>query len=139
MKVCIKCNTEKELTEFNKHKRSKDGYQYYCKKCDREIVNQWKKENPNAIKNHKLKHKFGISIEQYNEMYTIQNGCCAICNEHQDSFSKALAVDHCHTTGKIRGLLCSKCNVGIGHFNDDVSKVLNAVAYLTNPPYKDKD
>ena len=76
-----------------------------------------------------LKYTFGISLEQYNEMLKKQGSVCAICKEKCKS-GKNLAVDHCHTTGKIRGLLCSNCNRGLGLFTDDKIKLSNAIIYL---------
>ena len=72
---------------------------------------------------------FGISIAQYDEMYRAQNGVCAICSAVNLN-GKRLAVDHCHTTGAIRGLLCSKCNLGIGSFQDSPEILTNAWTYL---------
>lgn len=99
----------------------------------------YRKKNPDKLKNNELKRKYGITLEHFNEMYTNQNGCCAICGDHTDAFSRSLHVDHCHTTGKIRGLLCVNCNTAIGKLKDDVSIVLKAAAYLTNPPNRTKD
>ncbi len=75
-----------------------------------------------------LKKKFGLSKEQYTELLEKQNHVCAICGKE---CTKALAVDHCHTTGKIRGLLCNNCNRGIGHLKDSVENLTNAITYLT--------
>lgn len=66
-------------------------------------------ENKDKIKGHQLK-KFGLTLEVYNQMFTNQEGKCKICNNHQSELRSALAVDHCHTTGEIRGLLCGNCN-----------------------------
>lgn len=78
---------------------------------------------------HHLKNKFGITEEQYNEMLTTQNNKCALC-ETLDSPTRRLAVDHDHTTGKIRALLCDRCNRGIGLMNEDTMRLRAAIEYL---------
>jgi hypothetical protein len=78
----------------------------------------------------KLRCNFNIILEQYNEMFTKQDGCCAICKKPQVEFKRAFAVDHDHKTGEIRGLLCSKCNITLGNSNDDVAILEQAIQYL---------
>ena len=82
------------------------------------------RKNRNLIKN------YGITLEDYNRMFGEQNGCCKICGKHQQDLKASLHVDHNHTTGKVRGLLCHHCNVGIGHFEDNIALLSNAIAYL---------
>lgn len=91
---------------------------------------RWLKENARKVRSDKLMKKFGISLEQYEEMFADQGGCCKICNQPETVVNRQLAVDHCHATGKIRGLLCSKCNKAIGLFQDDCERLLRAVGYL---------
>ena len=73
-----------------------------------------------------LKRRYGLSVDEYLEMIKEQDGACAICRQH----AERLCVDHCHETGKIRGLLCHKCNVALGHFNDDIQRLADAISYL---------
>jgi len=73
---------------------------------------------------------FGVSEDDYNELFKNQSGGCAICGKHQNELSRSLCVDHCHDTGKIRGLLCSDCNVGIGRLKDSLENLKNAIEYL---------
>lgn len=73
---------------------------------------------------------FGMTIQDYNVMFENQGGRCAICKTHHSSLPRALNVDHCHKTGKVRGLLCDGCNVGLGRFNDKEDVLLEAVNYL---------
>lgn len=75
-----------------------------------------------------LKQTFGISLEDYNLMLDKQDGVCAICLNIDPV--RSLAVDHCHTTGKVRGLLCRNCNQGLGQYNDDVDNLKRAIEYL---------
>ena len=80
-----------------------------------------------------LKHRYGITEEQYDQMFKKQNGKCAICNQISE---KALSVDHCHDTGKIRGLLCGNCNRGIGCLKDDENRIIKAAEYVKNAKCK---
>lgn len=75
-----------------------------------------------------LKRKFNLSEEEYTSMLHYQDGVCAICG---NTSKKALAVDHCHKTGKIRGLLCNRCNRGIGYLRDDPNVLNKASLYIT--------
>ena len=73
--------------------------------------------------------KYGITPEQYAQMFADQGGACAVCRKPQD---KKLSVDHCHTTGAVRGLLCTNCNVGIGYFQDKPGLLEEAIRYLVS-------
>jgi len=129
-KECTKCNDIKNLDEFhfriNKKTKTK-YYQSFCKNC----INIY---DYTADKNKKLKKAYGISLDEYNELLSKQNGKCAICsvdnNGKYRNKSRAFAVDHCHTTGKIRGLLCSDCNIGIGLLKDNTDLLQSAIKYL---------
>ncbi len=77
-----------------------------------------------------LKRIFGITLDDYNNMLLSQNSRCDICKKHQSEFKQRLAVDHCHKTNKVRGLLCFPCNTGIGRFGDDIKMLEAAIAYL---------
>lgn len=90
-----------------------------------------KKEKLNE-RNWSLKHKFGITQEEYNKKFIDQKGKCAICHRPQSEFKKGFAVDHDHLTRKIRGLLCTRCNPALGAFQDDINILKNAIKYLEN-------
>lgn len=81
-----------------------------------------------------LQRSFGITLEQYNVLLEMQHGVCAICLEPETATSngklKALAVDHDHSTNKIRGLLCANCNRALGGFKDNVERLRRAAEYL---------
>lgn len=83
-----------------------------------------------------LKKHYGLTVEQYSTMHEAQNGVCAICKLPESAVvsksgkKRRLAVDHCHTTGKIRGLLCSLCNRGLGAFKDSAANLQSAIEYL---------
>ena len=74
-----------------------------------------------------LIRKYGVTLGDYERMFAKQGGLCAICKRPQD---KSFDVDHCHATGRVRGLLCTNCNRMIGHANDDVARLKAAAAYL---------
>ena len=94
------------------------------------------KANPDKQKNHDLKRYFKIDITQYEAMKLTQNNVCAICGKAEDTIDnrnglpRGLAVDHCHTTKVVRGLLCRGCNQGLGNFKDDVDLLQKAINYL---------
>lgn len=94
----------------------------------RECARNWTKRNPDKIKNTYLLREYGISLEEYNILYDEQNGLCAICEREQ--LGKSLAVDHCHNSGEIRGLLCEDCNRALGMFRDDTNVLYRAIKYL---------
>jgi hypothetical protein len=73
--------------------------------------------------------KYNLTSEQYNLMVKNQNECCAICNTKMIG-PREPAIDHCHNTGQVRGLLCSSCNIALGHMKDDINRLENAIAYL---------
>jgi len=104
--------------------------------CKKTYQREWRKRNPEKNKNNSLRKNHGISITEYDKMFQEQNGKCAICKKEETTVIKnkvvRLAVDHCHSGGGIRGLLCRSCNQAIGMFNDDVSIIKNSIDYLNN-------
>lgn len=100
----------------------------------REYSRKMRAFNPEYHKSAQLKRLYGITIDRYNEMLEAQDGVCAICgkaegNEIQGK-AVSLAIDHDHATGAIRALLCSNCNRGLGLFNDDITLLAKAQAYV---------
>ena len=91
----------------------------------------WNNDNKDMRKNSSLKLYYGITLEEYNEMFVSQNGVCAICKESQIT-GKSLSVDHNHETSKVRGLLCNKCNTGIGLLGEKEEILLEAIKYIKN-------
>ena len=130
MKTCIYCKVEQALVCFNKQPGNKDGLNNSCKKCRLAYRSAQKKANPRKFKNYHLKHYYNITIEQYDELYLVQGGNCAICKLHSGNFERQLHVDHCHKTGQVRGLLCISCNRGIGFLQDSRTNLQAADAYL---------
>lgn len=80
-----------------------------------------------------LRRKYGITIEDYDRMLAEQNGLCAVCRvvDHGRGPGTRLNVDHCHTSGAVRGLLCAACNKGLGNFRDEPAIMTRAIAYLS--------
>lgn len=95
----------------------------------RSMAKAWRKRNPEKTKSHNL-GRYGISFDEYKNILSSQNGGCAICETKSHVDGKKLFVDHCHDTGKIRGILCKKCNWGIGLLKDNASLVKKAYDYL---------
>ena len=106
----------------NKEEIRKYNREYY--KTHPESYNK-EKSQQNSFKRH-----YKITLEQYYELYDKQMGKCAICGKHQTEFKRAINVDHDHTTGKVRGLLCNGCNSGIGYFKDSIDLLTQAIKYL---------
>jgi hypothetical protein len=96
----------------------------------------WHHANKDNVINSRLKSRFGITLEQYNEMFKKQNGVCAICKMPEKHIDKRfnrprnLAVDHCHNSKKVRGLLCFDCNSGIGKLKDSYELIMIAANYI---------
>jgi hypothetical protein len=98
--------------------------------------------NKDKVKNIDLKKHYGITLEQYNAMLAAQGGVCAICGgvndmkDHRSGKLRNLSVDHCHSKGHVRKLLCQYCNQGLGNFRDDPKLLRKAAAYLEPPTMK---
>ena len=151
MKKCTKCGVEKPLSEFSKKHSTKDGLQIHCKICCATNYENWLVKNPEQkkkrviraaqwnIKNKEkrrvivqemnYKRRYNLSIEQKQQLIDSQNSKCAICENHLEN-SNGACVDHNHETGAVRGILCRKCNLGIGHLNDSIDILKSAVKYL---------
>jgi len=123
-KQCNCCRKKKPTVEYSARKASKDGLQKMCKSCasDTQRQNYEKDKRRNAW----LKKAYGMTLDDYTFMYTQQKGLCRICCRHFNQ----LVVDHNHHTGDVRGLLCDKCNRGLGYFDDSIDFIDNASAYL---------
>ena len=140
MKQCRACGVEKPLETFTKTKQRKDGLGSYCKACANErarLVYEQKRQDPEWYqlqqekeRDRHLRRTFGITSDEYDQMLHLQGGKCAICHTTECKSGVAFAVDHCHTTGQIRGLLCRDCNTSLGKFNDDIRILRQAVRYL---------
>jgi hypothetical protein len=130
MKHCTRCKELKPLTDFYNNKQTKDKKASQCKSCFKVHEKNWQLNNPESFKascrKRNLKKKYGLTVEQYDEMFNKQNKRCACCNRETDK----LVVDHNHTTGAIRELLCSPCNTALGLLNEDVTVMQNMSNYV---------
>lgn len=119
MKMCTKCGVLKSVNDYYKRSNRTGNMQTFCKTCS----------NENA-RNSSFKKWYNLTNLDYNRMFEQQEGKCLICGKHQSEFKRRFNVDHDHKTGKIRGLLCFKCNTGIGRFNDNILLLESAIKYL---------
>lgn len=159
MKICTCCKMSKPSTTefFYKKSGSRSGLCKQCKVCTNRKQKEYHEQNPEinkeATKRYREKNrekirekyytkdrheytyfnsasrKYGITKEDYQQMWDKQGGFCRICSKILDG-QRRPAVDHDHITGKVRGLLCSKCNTGLGQFNDNPDLLLLACDYL---------
>ncbi len=147
MKQCSKCKGIKPKVDFSKFKHGKDGLKSWCKCCCKKANLIWQRENkekcreankrshkknycPDKNRELKLLSRYNISLEQYKVQEKYQDYKCIICGASEGRAGKRLQVDHCHTTGEIRGLLCDNCNGGLGQFKDSTKRLNNAIKYL---------
>jgi hypothetical protein len=95
-------------------------------------VQKYNKSKKKRISNRKyeLKKRFNLTLEDYDLLLSTQHNRCKICELHVSDLPNSLAVDHCHQTGKIRGLLCTNCNLGLGNFRDNKNYLAAAIAYM---------
>lgn len=136
--ICKDCEKEKPEEEFYVVPQAggeKLTRYWRCKECvstqHKRKRKTWTAEQKAQNQRHQLKwrlSKRGLSIEDFEKLLTEQKGKCAICCGDNDGIP--LNADHCHKTGIQRGLLCDKCNWGLGHFQDEISRLLAAVEYL---------
>lgn len=137
VKYCYCCKTTLPRTEFYHRKQTSNNINRkslihsWCKSCQKAKGKEWGDKNKDKRKGYVMKSKFGISIEDYNAMLLEQKGKCFICGgDEVGKQKKRLSVDHCHKTGEIRKLLCSRCNLALGLFGDNPEHFMRAYFYL---------
>lgn len=124
--------TEEQRLKYNAYMRSwNDKNRDKVRARNRE----YKKLKPSQYKNSQLLHAYGLTLEEYNTLLSSQNNGCAVCGKpetakHQGGKVRDLAVDHCHTTGKVRGLLCTKCNTALGLLEDSQEIIMKLFHYV---------
>ena len=145
--MCTKCGDELPHTAefFNVDKTIKIGLMSHCKVCQKKYSSKYYQKNKRKFIesskryyqknkkrhiNNRLQRDYNITLDGYNKMLAEQDGRCWICGSHEDKFKIRLAVDHCHNTKKIRGLLCDNCNKGLGMLKDDPKLLKKAIKYL---------
>lgn len=148
LKSCTKCYQFLPFDDFDKRASFKFGLHSWCKICRgkvnsksaKKLYQKWdsldEEGKLNSIsRNSYLVSHYGITLEEYSKMLEDCGGVCYICNQPETSINrhgdtKPLHIDHDHKTGKIRGLLCSSCNKGLGFFKDNEELLKAAIEYL---------
>ena len=125
MKSCTKCGVHKELKDFRKNKGTKDGHTTRCRSCLSAADKAYKKADPDKYRRSKFKCKYNITDQKYDQLMAVKR--CEICGA-----DGPLVVDHCHSTGEVRGMICAHCNSGLGYFLDNPNFLTNAIAYLSD-------
>lgn len=149
-KICTQCNKNKKYDNYNlRISNNKTNLRCECKECSlkyskksysklseeqkeekRQYCRNWKNKNPKRYKEKNVLYKYKIDFNQFETLLKQQNYSCAICNKQSTKLKRSLCVDHCHTTNKVRGLLCDSCNNGLGRFKDNINNLKNAIKYL---------
>jgi DNA repair exonuclease SbcCD ATPase subunit len=118
----------------NKDERNKQMTKYRIANRDKLNEIAKSKRTPEKNKKYAIKSTYGLTLEQYNSMLNQTGGKCPICDvefkRKGDGGGKHPCVDHCHKTGKVRGIICSKCNAGIGNLNDNIQRIRKAADWL---------
>ncbi len=127
---CSRCKEFKDKAQFSPEKQSGIKLKSWCKKCVGTYHKQMFKDNPDRRKDYQLKTEYGMSLEQWWDLFEDQCGVCACCFTPPDIPGQDLCVDHCHHTGRVRGLICTGCNQGLGHFHDNIGLLQQAIRYL---------
>lgn len=144
LKRCYRCKKDYSTDNFYKSNKRKDGLQTRCKTCNYELQKEWLTQNKDKERErqriyykdnkeyvtglnekYRLKRKYGLTTEDVAQMKEIQNNLCAICGEE-----RKLVIDHCHSTGSVRELLCISCNRMLGFARDSTFVLQKAVEYL---------
>ena len=132
MKKCSKCKEMKPLGRFYQNRKEKDGRNAWCKECVKS--SRQSAHSKETVRRSKLKRKYGMTVEEYDCLLAGQNGVCVICGKKEVRKNQygvtRLSVDHNHKTGEIRGLLCNKCNVFLGHLESNYGLLFRALDYL---------
>jgi hypothetical protein len=135
-KTCSRCRKTKPIEEFGISRNKSEAYpRSCCKVCAVDVTKLWAKKQTTekrllVYRRHQLKKKYGISLEQYDQMLALQNGRCGVCESVSPRGKPTFAVDHCHDTGRVRGLLCGPCNQAIGLLGDNEKLLFKAIQYL---------
>lgn len=137
-KVCESCKVEKTIKDFPSNSRNSDGKNKKCRECYNKYMRAYysknKKEHLERVAKtpyqkdslRKRARVYGVSVEELEAVISKNNGMCDICEVRQASH-----VDHCHETNLVRGHLCMGCNIGLGHFMDNVEHLNAAINYLS--------
>lgn len=112
-------------------------YYHQNKEAVQKVQKEWRASNPGASRKHALTRNYGITPEQWNKIFSDQDRCCAICRSPTPKSKKGWHTDHCHTSGAVRGILCTHCNVALGQVKDSVEILHAAIGYLETHAQKE--
>lgn len=145
-KTCTICRHVLPLTAFYANTKTRDGRGARCVPCEGQYSRAYNERNKERLsarakaynqrnKDHRLdmqlRRSYGITRADYLALCDKNGGRCAICGTQEaDRVGRRMHVDHCHATGKVRGILCRDCNIGLGHFRDNQNLLTQAAAYL---------
>lgn len=133
-KRCSRCHVVKPSSDYGRRKANRKWLRSVCLACERASVNEYHRQHPEGVRRRNMIggiRRYGIQVDDFDRMNDNQGGVCAICRRPPTwENRRRLSIDHCHTTGTVRGLLCDGCNQGIGRFNDDPNLLREAIAYL---------
>lgn len=134
-KICRRCLSYKEASEYTKATRNSDGLQSYCKSCADEYRKEYQIKNPEAGTDRHYRRVFGVGLLSIRELLATQDNKCKLCERtlsmvNGRGFSSIAHVDHCHSTGKIRGILCGHCNTALGKLGDSVEAIERVLKYV---------
>jgi len=127
--LCNKCGLDKPTDLFSKNRRDTRGYTYQCKACESAKHKEYYQRTKKDRLAYRRSYLYGVDDETYDKMKESCGNLCEICGGKCPS-GRRLAVDHCHTTDKVRGLLCTNCNTALGSFKDDKALLHKAIQYL---------
>lgn len=142
-RVCTRCNEFKSWDRFSSKnsKRNKDSDKLHqikqpcCKDCAVEDTRKWREsQSVERLKDLYYRRLYGMGLDEFNTRLAKQAGKCKICARElalEGLTGDRVVVDHCHTTGQVRGLLCNECNRGLGYFRDNTDALIQAARYLT--------
>lgn len=130
-KQCTKCSEVKSISEFHKCKGGKYGVNSVCKSCQSAYGRKWREaKGKSGKRDYHYQARYGITLDQYDDMLSGQNHQCKLCGSPDPRRKSGFVVDHDHTNGKIRGLLCHPCNLALGILGDNIVGLTRAVHYL---------
>ena len=124
MKRCPSCGETKSYVDFPRNKRSRDGFAVYCKPCHNQKGRE-SRDRAGGSRGYHLWRRYRVTLAEVDDLLREQGGRCAICGRRSPEH-----VDHCHVTGRVRGMLCFNCNGGLGQFRDDPEILHAAIEYL---------
>ena len=124
---CARCHETKPNSEFYADSNRRGGRGSRCKACA--YASRTDKHRQSALK-HRLRTKYGITLEAYDAMWAAQDGKCAACRVRLVRFDRRTHLDHCHATGRVRGILCRTCNMALGYAKESVARLRGLVRYL---------